>query len=240
MAHLLFDVCCPSGSHCCGSTALLADIKQGRAVPSQSLVQVPSLRAIATTLAARGPRYAIMGDHDFQPTCLSSEIHDAEIRDYVLHYTGCIEECERKDFYTLKNTVWQDEIRHEYARLRDQGVEEEMAQVQAAKDIGDKMERWKRICDEEMRRVEFLRAILGRDPDEQKLVQNVVNSRLEWKAMPGHDERKRKIRDWRANIRPLVRHNMQCHYARLEPCLTNYCADGPSADEVSEATPSDA
>ncbi|KAK3938190.1 hypothetical protein QBC46DRAFT_441401 [Diplogelasinospora grovesii] len=40
-----------------------------------------------------------MGDHVIKPTCITSEEHK-EVGDPVAHYTGCLEFCKRKEYYT--------------------------------------------------------------------------------------------------------------------------------------------
>ncbi|KAK3386840.1 hypothetical protein B0H63DRAFT_411967 [Podospora didyma] len=57
-----------------------------------------------------------MGDHDVTPTCVTSEKH--ELRDHVMHYIGCLEFCERPDFYESADEATRKHINSELRRIK--------------------------------------------------------------------------------------------------------------------------
>jgi uncharacterized membrane-anchored protein YjiN (DUF445 family) len=150
-----------------------------------------------------------MGDHDFQPTCPSSEVHDSEISDYVLHYTSCIEISERTTFYDMTNTFWQDEIQYEMGRLipleKDTNKTEHDIRASVEKNIKKKIEQLRQTCDKEIRRIDYLRQIIAQDEGEKHLAGNLVNSYKDWKDEKGREERIQDISEWRrTTMRPKV------------------------------------
>lgn len=59
-----------------------------------------------------------MGDHDITPTCLSAEKHgNNEARDVILHYLGCLEFCEREDYFKSLDGEHQKQIESELRRI---------------------------------------------------------------------------------------------------------------------------
>lgn len=59
-----------------------------------------------------------MGDHDITPTCLSAEKHmNADARDIILHYLGCLEFCERESYYDSLDKEHQKQIESELRRI---------------------------------------------------------------------------------------------------------------------------
>jgi hypothetical protein len=60
----------------------------------------------------------IMGDHDITPTCLSAEEHgNNEARDVILHYLGCLEFCEREDYFSWLDEEHQKQVESELRRI---------------------------------------------------------------------------------------------------------------------------
>lgn len=59
-----------------------------------------------------------MGDHDITPTCLSAEKHgNNEARDVILHYLGCLEFCEREDYFGWLDGEHQKQVESELRRI---------------------------------------------------------------------------------------------------------------------------
>jgi hypothetical protein len=63
---------------------------------------------------------AIMGDHDYPATCLSSFEHGNDVRDVVLHYFGCLREAEREVYFKQLPHHKQDRITKERNRILEQ------------------------------------------------------------------------------------------------------------------------
>jgi hypothetical protein len=61
-----------------------------------------------------------MGDHDNPATCLSAFEHGSHVRDVVLHYFGCLRECERAKFFAPLPAYKKQRIREEEKRIRQQ------------------------------------------------------------------------------------------------------------------------
>lgn len=60
-----------------------------------------------------------MGDHDIIPTCLSAETHgEDDISDKVLHYLGCLEFCQREQFFRSLDKEHRDQIESELRRIK--------------------------------------------------------------------------------------------------------------------------
>jgi hypothetical protein len=59
-----------------------------------------------------------MGDHDVLSTCLSSIPHEFTIRDYMIHYFGCLRQNERSSFFDSLTLNQQEEIVYEGIRVR--------------------------------------------------------------------------------------------------------------------------
>lgn len=59
-----------------------------------------------------------MGDHDITPTCLSAEKHgNNDARDVILHYLGCLEFCEREDYFKWLDVEHQKQVESELRRI---------------------------------------------------------------------------------------------------------------------------
>lgn len=59
-----------------------------------------------------------MGDHNITPVCLSAEKHGNHgVRDVMLHYLGCLEFCEREDYFTWLDGEHQKQIESELRRI---------------------------------------------------------------------------------------------------------------------------
>lgn len=88
-----------------------------------------------------------MGDHDITPTCLSAEEHgQGGVSDKILHYLGCLESCEREDYFEELDKEHQGQI------------------------------------ESELRRINYLRHILGQDAEDLWLIFNLEKSVNKWKS----------------------------------------------------------
>lgn len=59
-----------------------------------------------------------MGDHDNPSTCLSSNPHSHHVRDIFLHYSGCLRENERDEFFKSLKPYKQKRIEREEQRIQ--------------------------------------------------------------------------------------------------------------------------
>ncbi|KAI1771434.1 hypothetical protein F4818DRAFT_454561 [Hypoxylon cercidicola] len=122
-------------------------------------------------------------------TCLSAENHDCDIKDYMLHYLGCLEICEREDFFKDTNPLWEEEIKHQNNVCDDL--------EQARRLVLEKREVWKTNCDSELRRINFLRKTLAQDPDDKHLVEQITKSSAIWRSSESYTTNIGKVRVWR-------------------------------------------
>lgn len=125
-------------------------------------------------------------------TCLGEEPHDANIKDVLLHFLGCVEYSERDRFLNDDNYIlWENESR----RLMKLGLDP---------DTSRKLSRKKRVeCAEECRtavqRVVFLREQLRSDPIQEHYVKSIENSAQSWKTSRDFEENIEHVRAWRAS-----------------------------------------
>ncbi len=90
--------------------------------------------------------------------CLNSEPHGHNIRDHLSHYLGCLDYWERSTFFNADNALRNEEFEH----FKSLGKTE----LEARSLRNDKLNQWKKDCDTELRRIDFLRRTLegdGRD-----------------------------------------------------------------------------
>lgn len=81
----------------------------------------PELSRHPTDLSAiskpqRGPQ--LFDTYNEPTTCISAEPHEQAVKDPVQHYFGCIEICQRPDFFKESNHVWVNEREIERKKLR--------------------------------------------------------------------------------------------------------------------------
>ncbi|KAI1469067.1 uncharacterized protein F4812DRAFT_318490 [Daldinia caldariorum] len=117
--------------------------------------------------------------------CLSSERHDCAIRDHLLHYLGCLEFCERKDFFSENSDIWKSEVEHQKAL----GHSPDKAQ----KITEQKRETWKGDCINELKRISFLRYQLYRDEKDKHLVEKQEESLETWRNSSEYIDNIRKV-----------------------------------------------
>lgn len=153
----------------------------------------------------------VAGEHDTLPTCLSDRKHDGAIQNYVLHYLGCIEISERKTAYRVNNALYRNEVvneyrqlikgsesEQEYRRLIEAGKANEGAWENAERNAEGKVKQWQEACDTELRRIDYLRALLAKDKEVQQLVWDLKLSRAKWEKSEWYIEGLPKVKKWRA------------------------------------------
>jgi hypothetical protein len=166
----------------------------------------------------------VAGEHDTLPTCLSDQKHDGAIQNHVLHYLGCIEISERKTAYQVNSALYENEVVNEYRRLvresrgeqeyrrlieEDKGEQEyrrlieadkasEEAWENAKQNVEEKVKQWQEACNTELRRIDYLRALLAKDKEVQQLVWDLKLSREKWEKSEWYIEGLPKVKEWRA------------------------------------------
>ncbi|XXH04173.1 hypothetical protein Hte_010586 [Hypoxylon texense] len=106
-------------------------------------------------------------------TCLSADDHGHTVKDVLLHYLGCVEIRDRKHFFDDSYPLWNGIIEEEIKRGSNREQVEKM--------LATKKEEWKRDCDSEFRRIDFLRKVLKTDKHDKHLVQRLVESSAAWR-----------------------------------------------------------
>ncbi|KAI1778572.1 hypothetical protein F4818DRAFT_456368 [Hypoxylon cercidicola] len=122
-------------------------------------------------------------------TCLSADDHGHAVKDVLLHYLGCVEIRDRKNFfddsYPLWNSIVEEEIRRGSSR------------EQVVKTLATKKKEWKRDCDSEFRRITFLRKTLKADRHDRHLVDRLVESSTAWRNSSEYKTNIPLIKNWR-------------------------------------------
>ncbi|KAI0418825.1 hypothetical protein F5X98DRAFT_336425 [Xylaria grammica] len=112
--------------------------------------------------------------------CLSTEPHEDNITNPVLHFLGCIEIRERDAFLKAIIPIRQEGVEHQH---RDPGS-------QRPPEVVDKMRmNWTTNIEREMKRIALLRYTLSVDDDDKHLVQEVDESRGVWRRLNQHTKR---------------------------------------------------
>ncbi|KAI1377822.1 hypothetical protein F4677DRAFT_443743 [Hypoxylon crocopeplum] len=119
----------------------------------------------------------------------SSKKPGHDIKDHLFHYLGCIDICDRNDFFTDNNPLWQEEVAHQ----KKLGHNDETAQ----KLVQEKRKSWEDDCIDALKRIGFLRYTVSGDNDDKHLVDNMTASLEAWRHSPGHGARIEKIKKWR-------------------------------------------
>ncbi|KAF4811532.1 hypothetical protein CGCSCA5_v009772 [Colletotrichum siamense] len=160
-----------------------------------------------------------MGDGGAKPTCLSAQHHGAEvIRDFPAHYFGCIEISERPQFLNRSNPLWDEELRLQEEKLRQQngkkGDEVKDFTGDAEKNIEKKIRGLAVSIESQYKRTDILRKAisdvgcthlikseLAEFPDERppdcNLVDCLVDSHTRWKETKEFMDGIEKIRQWK-------------------------------------------
>lgn len=145
-------------------------------------------------------------DDESCTTCLSSDCHDDNIKDHLLHFLGCIEISERHDFLKeSKYKLWIQETRHwiESQQLATGNAERTYQEIKREAEITSerKMKAWRDDCLSELRRIDFLRLKLREDPQEKHLVDRVEKSRDDWKKSEEYKTNVDIVKAWSAERR---------------------------------------
>lgn len=122
-------------------------------------------------------------------TCLSAENHDFDIKDYMLHFLGCLEIWEKEAFFTNDNPLWREEIKHQKTLGNSAKKAEDI--------VNAKQQSWKSNCESELRRIDFLRKTLARDEDDKHLVEQLEKSLASWRSSTSYKGNIKAVRDWR-------------------------------------------
>lgn len=87
-----------------------------------------------------------MGDHDITPTCLSAEEHkDDEVRDMILHYLGCLEFCEREQYFERLDEEHQKQVESELRRIQylRHVLQQDREESSLLRNLGKSMKAWR-------------------------------------------------------------------------------------------------
>ncbi|EGO56225.1 hypothetical protein NEUTE1DRAFT_43839, partial [Neurospora tetrasperma FGSC 2508] len=152
----------------------------------------------------RGPQ--LFDTYNEPTTCISAEPHEQAVKDPVQHYFGCIEICQRPDFFKESNNVWVNEREMERKKLR-------MAMDNASRPLlTDDMNAMlnetmtKRMLsvaiaiEARYRRTEVMRSAIMKPRSsggQPRLVYNMEKSRNKWMNSQKFKDGIPMVRDWR-------------------------------------------
>jgi hypothetical protein len=133
-----------------------------------------------------------------QETCLSDAPHDERISNHMVHFLGCIEYHERENFFAEDSPLWRTEVEHEHRLLENVKPEElKSAEIDAKTKVRKKMKSWEKECDNELRRIEYLRKTILADVKESHFATKLDESRKTWKQQEEYKRGIRLVREWR-------------------------------------------
>jgi len=192
----------------------------------------------------------VAGERDSQPTCLSEIVHTETIQNHVLHYLGCIERCERDEFFKPGNDLYKHEYEHLLQKLKEERHENSHAKTRkgngkekgpdeetkpkdetkledhANKTVTKKLKQWQEACETEIRRIKYLRTCLSKDKETQQLVQNIDETVTKWRASEQYKRYLPKVQEWRLRSR---RSNSMEH--AVEPIASESHAEASNSDQ---------
>ncbi|KAI8959193.1 hypothetical protein F5Y11DRAFT_14258 [Daldinia sp. FL1419] len=122
-------------------------------------------------------------------TCLSSEEHDCDIKDHLLHYLGCIEFCDQEKFFQKGSQIWKEEAEHQEKVLGHTADEAERLTEQ-------KRMSWQADCENELKRIGLLRRQLSEDKD-KNLIERVEESLHKWRNSGEYTTHIKKVQELR-------------------------------------------
>ncbi|KAF4949506.1 hypothetical protein FSARC_13450 [Fusarium sarcochroum] len=130
-----------------------------------------------------------------KPTCLSSDRHEDNISNHLLHYLGCIELTERETFFDETNEVWENEIQHQLERSNSENSKTSRDEVYDQ--VHSKRKKWQKECHKDLRRFAFIRKCLE-DPEkgEPHLVEAVNKSLRAWRNTPEYQKGIQDVKRW--------------------------------------------
>ncbi|KAK1773784.1 hypothetical protein QBC45DRAFT_455261 [Copromyces sp. CBS 386.78] len=171
----------------------------------------PELTRRPTDLSAiskpqRGPR--LYNTYYEEPkTCLSAEPHEHSVDDAVQHYFGCIEICQRPNFFDPKtNNVWinEREVERKKLALAMSGAQQDPSADDLTTKLEMKMkERMISVAiaiEAQYKRAEVLRRAIMKAPissGQPALLSNVEQSRRKWLGSQKFKEGVQAVRTWR-------------------------------------------
>lgn len=124
-------------------------------------------------------------------TCLNSEDHGSDIGDHLSHYLGCLDYWGRSKFFDQDNYIWNQEVEHFESLGRTK---------EDAKDSSDrKRSQWQKDCDNEIRRINFLRQTLKQDEEDNHLVKSIERSVMAWRNSGEYRDNIKDVQQWRTS-----------------------------------------
>ncbi|KAK0728856.1 hypothetical protein B0T26DRAFT_699517 [Lasiosphaeria miniovina] len=108
-------------------------------------------------------------------SCLSSDPHDDDISDPVLHCLGCLRFDERKSFFDMSHPFWQDEISDESTNLHLRDPSNAVRET-----VQERLQNWKRAVDSKLERLGRLRKAIEGDEEYRHLVKDLSVSKAAW------------------------------------------------------------
>lgn len=180
----------------------------------------PELTSHPTDLSAiwkpqRGPQ--LFDTYSEPTTCLSTEPHEQAVKDPVQHYFGCIEICERPNFFNQEtNHVWINEREIERKKLKmERGDAYRLLSPSEVEALLDVPMRKRMISvavaiEARYKRTEVMRRAMMKPPSsggQPGLVANVDKSRNKWMNSQKFKEGIPAVREWRRGARgghPLI------------------------------------
>ncbi|KAI0551003.1 hypothetical protein F4679DRAFT_583073 [Xylaria curta] len=142
-------------------------------------------------------------------SCLSTEPHNHNITNPLLHFLGCIEIYERYDFLNGEASIWKDELRYQRRFLPQEDAEEAVKKMKST---------WESNFKSELRRIALLRHALSQDTHDKQLVEDVENSRTLWRKSAEYQKNIDKVKKWR-------RDKLGKKNSVLGPCSTSEMED---------------
>ncbi|KAI0127629.1 hypothetical protein BJ170DRAFT_381106 [Xylariales sp. AK1849] len=154
-------------------------------------------------------------DDEILNTCLSSEPHDDNIKEHLLHFLGCIDISDRYKFLNEDDhPLWQGETQH-YIKLGN--TPEEAAGLSR-----EKRQRWMADCQSELRRIDFLRDKVSEDKEDSHLVDKVKESGRGWKQSKEYRENIEDVKAWRTAKGKLNEDSRKCYEPAKHTSRTAY------------------
>jgi hypothetical protein len=144
----------------------------------------------------------VAGEHDIRPTCLSDLKHDCAIQNHVLHYLGCIERRQQEKFYEKNGELWTKELENEKERQKrkPKDPQRDGASETAEDIVTNRLNGWREACETEVRRIDYLRALLAKDNEVRHLVDYLETSRNGWKNTDDFIKGLEEVKRWRAKL----------------------------------------
>ncbi|KAI0520827.1 hypothetical protein F5B22DRAFT_598556 [Xylaria bambusicola] len=158
-----------------------------------------SLHASSITFSLSGAVRIEMATRPSGTSCLSAEPHEENIKDPLLHYLGCIEIYQRKEF--LEEKIASDDELSDQKSLRIDTPVSQAIQTEGTIRSGQKIDgKWKQSIEKELQRISRLRHTLSNDQNDKVLVMEVEESYKEWRNSVT-EQQLHDIREWRKTLK---------------------------------------